>query len=83
MDNLFLLCFTFTNFATNSVLMRISEQLLGVIFANMLAKSIRQLKTEQEMRRQETRQRLYAEVLRGNNEKPSPVIFPTPTESEA
>lgn len=49
----------------------------------MLAKSIRQLKTEQEMRRQETRQRLYAEVLRGNNEKPSPVIFPAPTESDA
>lgn len=51
-------------------------QLLGVIFAFMLAKSIRRLKTAAEMQRQEN-QRFYAQLANGNGngEKPSPVLY--------
>jgi len=49
-------------------------QLLGVIFAGMLAKSIRRLKTEAELQRQEN-QRFYAQLANGSNQKPTPVLF--------
>lgn len=49
-------------------------QLLGVVFALMLAKSIRRLKTEAEMQRQEN-QRFYAQLAKGNNDKPTPVLY--------
>lgn len=51
-------------------------QLLGVIFAFMLAKSIRRLKTAAEVQRQEN-QRFYAQLAsgNGNSEKPSPVLY--------
>lgn len=44
----------------------------------MLAKSIRRLKTEQEIKRQESRQRLYAQLARGNEDKPTPVLYAAP-----
>ncbi|XP_017775525.1 PREDICTED: leukocyte surface antigen CD53-like [Nicrophorus vespilloides] len=56
-------------------------QLLGVIFGFMLAKSVRRLKTEQALER-DNRQRFYAQMARGTSDKPTPVLY-TPTESNA
>lgn len=48
----------------------------------MLAKSIRRIKTETEMRRQQTRQQLYAQLANaGKDDKPTPVMY-TPTSSD-
>lgn len=38
-------------------------QLLGVIFAHMLAKAVRRIKTEMELESQASRQRFYAELV--------------------
>lgn len=57
-------------------------QFLGIVFANMLAKSIRRIKTEEEVKRQENRQRLYAQLaMAGKDDKPTPVLY-TPTSSD-
>ncbi|GJQ71401.1 hypothetical protein Trydic_g11128 [Trypoxylus dichotomus] len=50
-------------------------QALGIIFAFMLAKSIRRIKTDEERKRQENRARLYEQLARGNDEKPTPVLY--------
>jgi len=50
-------------------------QALGIVFAFMLAKSIRRIKTAEERKRQENRARLYEQLARGNDEKPTPVIY--------
>ncbi|XP_022910362.1 CD63 antigen-like [Onthophagus taurus] len=50
-------------------------QALGVIFASMLAKSIRRIKTEEEYKKQQNRMRLYAQLAKGTDEKPTPVIY--------
>ncbi|KAI4461059.1 tetraspanin [Holotrichia oblita] len=50
-------------------------QALGVVFAFMLAKSIRRIKSEQERKRQQNRARIYEQLARGNDEKPTPVIY--------
>ena len=52
-------------------------QTLGIIFARMLAKSIRHTKTEREVKRQESRQRLYAQMAREKDQKPTPVMYST------
>ncbi|KAF5272066.1 hypothetical protein FQA39_LY01149 [Lamprigera yunnana] len=46
-------------------------QLLGVVFAFMLSKTIRKVKTEEELRRQENRQKIYEQLVLGNDEKVS------------
>lgn len=56
-------------------------QVLGVIFASMLAKSIRRLKTESERERQEERQRMYAQLAQGpldGKVVPVPVVYIAP-----
>lgn len=56
-------------------------QLLGVIFASMLAKSIRRLKTESERERQQERMRMYAQLAQGQGDQkvaPVPVVYVAP-----
>lgn len=50
-------------------------QALGILFAFMLSKSIRRIKSAEERKRQENRARLYEQLARGNDEKPTPVIY--------
>ncbi|CAH1118937.1 unnamed protein product [Phaedon cochleariae] len=59
-------------------------QVLGIIFANLLAKSVRRLKTQIEVARSERRQHIYEQLANAGNakEKVSPVLY-TPTSSEA
>jgi len=58
-------------------------QLLGVVFAVLLAKTIRRVKTEEEIRRQENRLRLYEQLARGRqDEKVTPVLY-TPSSTDA
>ncbi|KAF5307886.1 hypothetical protein FQR65_LT06453 [Abscondita terminalis] len=58
-------------------------QLLGVTFAFMLAKTIRRVKTEEELRRQENRQRIYEQLVLGNDEKVVTPVLYTPQSTEA
>lgn len=58
-------------------------QFLGAVFAFMLAKTIRKVKTEQEMRRQENRQRIYEQLAIGTEDKiVTPVLY-TPQSTDA
>ncbi|EFA09586.1 CD63 antigen [Tribolium castaneum] len=57
-------------------------QLLGIIFAWMLAKAVRRLKTQKLIERDQDRQRAYEQLARGKEENPTPVLY-TPTFSEA
>ncbi|CAH1953724.1 unnamed protein product [Acanthoscelides obtectus] len=59
-------------------------QLLGVIFAYLLAKSVRKLKTQREVAKTQRKTQLYEELAKSaaQNEKMGPVLF-TPTSSEA
>ncbi|KAG5885181.1 hypothetical protein JTB14_000944 [Gonioctena quinquepunctata] len=59
-------------------------QVLGVIFAHLLARSIRRLKTQIQVEKMENRQHVYEQITRGsvNNEKVSPVLY-SPTNSQA
>lgn len=58
-------------------------QLLGVVFAFMLAKTIRKVKTEEEMRRQENRKRIYEQLAIGSEDKiVTPVLY-TPQSTDA
>nr|ACP18832.1 tetraspanin 1 [Chrysomela tremula] len=59
-------------------------QILGIIFANLLAKSVRKLKTQIEVERSERRQHIYEQLANAANskQKVSPVLY-TPTSSEA
>lgn len=41
----------------------------------MLAKAIRRVKTEEEMKRQETRMRLYEHLTHNAENKPIPVVY--------
>jgi len=58
-------------------------QLLGVIFAYMLAKTIRRVKTDAEIRQQENRQRIYEQLARGQEEKVVTPVLYTPTSTDA
>ncbi|XP_044269068.1 CD63 antigen [Tribolium madens] len=57
-------------------------QLLGIIFAWMLAKAVRRLKTQKLIERDQDRQRAYEQMGRGKDDNPTPVLY-TPTYSEA
>lgn len=52
-------------------------QLLGVVFAHMLAKAVRRIKTEIEMENQANRQRFYAELVaeKENKDKLSSTLY--------
>lgn len=52
-------------------------QLLGVVFAHMLAKAVRRIKTEMEMESQASRQRFYAELVadKENKERLSSTMY--------
>lgn len=56
---------------------------MGAIFAIMLAKTIRRVKTEEEMRRQENRQRIYEQLALGQEDKVITPVLYTPSSSEA
>ncbi|KAK4876411.1 hypothetical protein RN001_012833 [Aquatica leii] len=58
-------------------------QFLGVVFAFMLAKTIRRVKTDEEMRRQENRQRIYEQLALGHEEKVVVPVLYTPQSTEA
>nr|CAH7722343.1 unnamed protein product [Callosobruchus chinensis] len=59
-------------------------QLLGVIFAYLLAKSIRKLKTQREVAKTQRQIQIYEDLVKSaaQNQKTSPVLF-TPSSSEA
>lgn len=58
-------------------------QILGIVFATMLAKSIRKLKTQMLVQREERRRHFYEQMARNETEKPkSPTLY-TPKESQA
>ncbi|KAJ3643207.1 hypothetical protein Zmor_025931 [Zophobas morio] len=57
-------------------------QLLGIIFAWMLAKAVRRLKTQELLERDQDRQRTYEQLSRDKEENQTPVLY-TPTFSEA
>ncbi|KAF2901381.1 hypothetical protein ILUMI_04805 [Ignelater luminosus] len=57
-------------------------QILGIIFAHMLAKAIRRVKTTREVKRQLKRQEIYEHLICGPGEKRTPVLY-APTSSEA
>jgi CD63 antigen len=57
-------------------------QLLGVVFACMLAKAVRRLKTQELLDREQDRQTTYEQLARGKEENQTPVLY-TPTFSEA
>ncbi|CAG9759513.1 unnamed protein product [Ceutorhynchus assimilis] len=59
-------------------------QVLGIVFASMLAKSIRKAKTERLVRREELRRNFYDQMMKSRGEKPEPVVeLYTPKDSEA
>ncbi|KAF2899056.1 hypothetical protein ILUMI_07124 [Ignelater luminosus] len=58
-------------------------ELLGVIFAFMLANTIRRVKTNEELQRQEYRQRIYEQLARGQEEKTVTPVLYTPSSTDA
>ncbi|RZC41560.1 CD63 antigen [Asbolus verrucosus] len=58
------------------------SRMLGIIFAWMLAKAVRRLKTQELIDQDQNRQRIYEQLARGKDENPTPVLY-TPTFSEA
>lgn len=58
-------------------------QLLGIIFAAMLAKAVRRIKTQNLVEREEERDKNYKQLAKQSKEElPTPVLY-TPTSSEA
>lgn len=58
-------------------------QILGIIFAHMLAKSIRKLKTQMLVEKEERRRKFYEQMVKNELEKAkSPTLY-TPKDSEA
>lgn len=55
---------------------------MGIIFAWMLAKAVRRLKTQKLIESDQNRQRAYEQLAREKEENQTPVMY-TPTFSEA
>jgi len=53
-------------------------QVLGIIFAHMLAKAVRRLKTQEMVERDQNRQRIYEQLARGADDKPTQVLYTSP-----
>lgn len=58
-------------------------QILGIVFAHMLAKAVRRIKTQNIVERENNRQKLYEQLARGNDDKPTPVLYTTTSATEA
>lgn len=57
-------------------------QFLGIVFSHMLAKAIRRIKTQGLVEQLQSRQQLYEQLARGQDEKVTPVLY-TPASSDA
>ncbi|XP_048522365.1 CD63 antigen isoform X2 [Dendroctonus ponderosae] len=58
-------------------------QVLGIVFASMLAKSIRKVKTQRLVEREERRRNFYDQVVKNQEAKPKTPMLYTPKDSEA
>ncbi|ENN81659.1 hypothetical protein YQE_00198, partial [Dendroctonus ponderosae] len=56
---------------------------LGIVFASMLAKSIRKVKTQRLVEREERRRNFYDQVVKNQEAKPKTPMLYTPKDSEA
>jgi len=68
---------------TSCAIFVLITQIFGVIFACMLAKAIRKTKTLEEMRRQQNRQMIFDQLVKGQQGKIVTPVLEIPTSTEA